>query len=73
MTTIPVVTIMVPLTLLDIQVQDLTEESVIDAVAKDLQDLDSHNSWEITWDDLKYAVRNGEVSRLSCDHALITC
>jgi hypothetical protein len=73
MTTIPVVTIMVPMTLLDIQVQELTEESVIDAVAKDLQDPDSHNSWEITWDDLKYAVRNGEVSRLSCDHALITC
>ncbi len=73
MTTIPVVTIMVPLTLLDIQVQELTEENVIDAVRKDLQDPDSHNSWEIAWDDLKYAVGNGEVSRLSDDHALIIC
>jgi hypothetical protein len=73
MKTIEFVRVMVPLTLSDIQVENLTNQSLMDAIWMDFRDPEGSNSWEITWDDLKYLVRNGEVKVLTEEYALITC
>jgi len=61
----------VPITLLDIEVEELTPEAILNAVANDLRDDNSINEWEATWDDLKSAVRNGEVEIINDDYAVI--
>ena len=61
----------VPITLLDIEVEELTPEAVLNAVANDLRDDNSINEWEATWDDLKSAVRNGEVEIIDDGYAVI--
>ena len=61
----------VPITLLDIEVEELTPEAILNAVANDLRDDNSINEWEATWDDLKSAVRNGEVEIIDDDYAVI--
>ena len=61
----------VPITLLDIEVEELTPEAISNAVANDLRDDNSINEWEATWDDLKSAVRNGEVEIIDDGYAVI--
>ena len=61
----------VPITLLDIEVEELTPESILNAVANDLRDDNSINEWEATWDDLKSAVRNGEAEIINDGYAVI--
>ena len=61
----------VPITLLDIEVEELTPEAILNAVANDLRDDNSINEWEATWDDLKSAVRNGEVEIIDDGYAVI--
>ena len=61
----------VPITLLDIEVEELTPEAVLNAVANDLRDDNSINEWEATWDDLKSAVRNGEAEIINDGYAVI--
>ena len=61
----------VPSTLLDIEVEELTPEAILNAVANDLRDDNSINEWEATWDDLKSAVRNGEVEIIDDGYAVI--
>ena len=61
----------VPITLLDIEVEELTPDAVLNAVANDLRDDNSINEWEATWDDLKSVVRNGEVEIINDDYAVI--
>ena len=61
----------VPITLLDIEVEELTPEAILNAVANDLRDDNSINEWEATWDDLKSAVRNGEVEIINEEYAVI--
>ena len=61
----------VPITLLDIEVEELTPEAILNAVANDLRDDNSINEWEATWDDLKAVVRNGEVKIINDDYAVI--
>ena len=61
----------VPITLLDIEVEELTPEAILNAVANDLRDDNSINEWEATWDDLKSAVRNGEVEIIDDNYAVI--
>ena len=58
-------------TLFDIEVEELTPDAVLNAVANDLRDDDSINQWEATWDDLKSVVRNGEVKIINDDYAVI--
>ena len=65
------VQISVPITLLDIEVNELTPEAVLNAVATDLRNLESINEWEATWEDLKSAVRSGEVQIINEDYAVI--
>ena len=61
----------VPITLFDIEVEELTPDAVLNAVANDLRDDNSINEWEATWDDLKSVVRNGEVEIINDDYAVI--
>ena len=61
----------VPITLLDIEVEELTPEAILNAVANDLRDDNSINEWEATWDDLKSAVRYGEVEIIDSGYAVI--
>ena len=61
----------VPITLLDIEVEELTPEAILNAVANDLRDDNRINEWEATWDDLKSAVRNGEVEIIDDGYAVI--
>ena len=61
----------IPITLLDIEVEELTPEAILNAVANDLRDDNSINEWEATWDDLKSAVRNGEVEIIDDGYAVI--
>ena len=61
----------VPITLLDIEVEELTPEAILNAVANDLRDDNSINEWEATWDDLKSAVRNGEAEIINDGYAVI--
>ena len=61
----------VPITLLDIEVEELTPEAILNAGANDLRDDNSINEWEATWDDLKSAVRNGEVEIIDDGYAVI--
>ena len=61
----------VPITLIDIEVEELTPEAVLNAVATDLRNLESINEWEATWEDLKSAVRSGEVQIINEDYAVI--
>ena len=65
------VQISVPITLLDIEVEELTPDAVLNAIANDLRDDNSINEWEATWDDLKSVVRNGEVKIINDDYAVI--
>tara|TARA_B100000965_G_scaffold336443_1_gene302724 strand:- start:276 stop:500 length:225 start_codon:yes stop_codon:yes gene_type:complete len=65
------VQISVPITLLDIEVNELTPEAVLNAVATDLRNLESINEWEATWEDLKSAVRSGEAQIINEDYAVI--
>ena len=66
------VQIMVPITLRNIEVEELTQEALLTAVANDLRDDNSINDWEPTWDDLKAAVRDCNVQTLLDDYALIS-
>ena len=61
----------VPITLLDIEVEELAPEAILNAVANDLRDDNSINEWEATWDDLKSAVRNGEAEIINDGYAVI--
>ena len=61
----------VPITLVDIEVDELTPDAVLNAVANDLRDDESINEWEATWDDLKSAVRNGEAEIINDGYAVI--
>ena len=61
----------VPITLFDIEVDELTPDAVLNAVANDLRDDESINEWEATWDDLKSAVRNGEAEIINDNYAVI--
>ena len=61
----------VPITLLDIEVEELTPEAILNAVANDLRDDNSINEWEATRDYLKSAVRNGEVEIIDDGYAVI--
>ena len=66
------VEIMVPITLRNIEVEELTQEALLTAVANDLRDDNSINDWEPTWDDLKIAIQDGKVKTLKDDYALIS-
>ena len=61
----------VPITLLDIEVEELTPDAVLNAVGNDLRDDESINEWEATRDDLKSAVRNGEAEIINEEYAVI--
>ena len=66
------VQIFVPVTLWNIEVEELTKEALMNAVVRDLHDIKSSNDWEPTWDDLKIAIQDGKVKTLKDDYALIS-
>ena len=66
------VQIFVPVTLWNIEVDELTKEALLTAVANDLRDDNSINDWEPTWDDLKAAVRDGKVQTIKDHYAVIS-
>ena len=66
------VQIFVPVTLWNIEVDELTKEALLTAVANDLRDDNSINDWEATWDDLKAAIRDGKVQIINDHYAVIS-
>tara|TARA_Y100001968_G_scaffold166793_1_gene152780 strand:+ start:324 stop:539 length:216 start_codon:yes stop_codon:yes gene_type:complete len=66
------VQIFVPVTLWNIEVEELTKEALMTAVVRDLHDIKSPNDWEPTWDDLKAAVRDGKVQTIKDHYAVIS-
>ena len=56
---------------LDLEVDEMTEGCIMNAVCDDFRNKESTNEWEASYDALKSAVYNGELKIINDDYATI--